>query len=113
MARGPDERRPFCSAVSRAHGEPLAATFHSPFDLELGPDGALYVADADNNAVRRIDLEEQVVTTVAGTGEPGFSGDGGPATEAKLRRPYGLAFDLAGDLYVVDTVNNRIRRVKK
>jgi hypothetical protein len=61
--------------------------------------------------VRRVDLDGGDITTIAGTGKPGFSGDGGPATKAKLREPYGLAFDTKGDLYVVDTINDRIRRI--
>jgi hypothetical protein len=94
-------------------GPATAAHLKQPFDVELGPDGRLYVADTENHVVRRVDLDKDEITTIAGTGQAGFSGDGGPATKAKLREPYGLAFDPKGDLFVVDTINNRIRRIAK
>jgi len=91
----------------------LEARFSYPSDIELGPDGRLYVADTYNHVVRAVDLSSGEVSTVAGTGEFGFSGDGGLATSAVLRRPFGLAFDAAGNLYIADTANNRIRIVAK
>ncbi|HVW25761.1 MAG TPA: hypothetical protein VHC69_10345 [Polyangiaceae bacterium] len=91
-------------------GPATAAHLHQPFDIELH-DGALYIADTENHAVRRVGLDDGQIATIAGTGVPGFSGDGGPAKKAKLREPYGLAFDSKGDLYVVDTINSRIRRI--
>ena len=91
-------------------GPATSAHLRQPFDVEVH-DGGLYIADTENHAVRRVDLEGGDITTIAGTGKPGFSGDGGPATKAKLREPYGLAFDAKGDLYVVDTINDRIRRI--
>ena len=95
-------------------GAATSATLRQPFDVEIGPkDGALYVADTENHAVRRVDLAKDRIETIAGTGEPGFSGDDGPATLAQLREPYGLAFDAKGDLYVVDTINERIRRIAR
>jgi DNA-binding beta-propeller fold protein YncE len=93
-------------------GDPLLASFNSPRDIVFGPDGRLYVADEENDRVRAIDFNANVITTVAGSGVRGFSGDRGPATEARLNRPYGVAFDAAGDLYIADTYNQRIRRVK-
>jgi hypothetical protein len=92
-------------------GPAQAAKLNRPFDLEIGPDSALYIADTANHRIRRVDLHVGSITTSAGTGEPGFSGDGGPARGAKLREPYGLAFNGDGDLFIVDTLNNRIRRV--
>lgn len=94
-------------------GGPAAeALLHFPRDVEFGADGRLYVADTDNHVVRAIDLTTGIIETVAGTpGESGFSGDGGPATEATLYRPFGIDFDEAGDLYVADTYNHRIRVV--
>jgi sugar lactone lactonase YvrE len=82
-----------------------------PQDVELGPDGRLFIADTENHAVRVVDLETGIIRRVAGTGETGDGGDGGPALEAKLRRPFGIAVDAAGDLYIADTLNNLIRKV--
>jgi uncharacterized protein (TIGR03437 family) len=72
--------------------------------------GVVYLSDTDHNRVRRIGLDG-VITTVAGTGDAGFSGDGGPGFQARLNLPYGLAVDRAGNLYIADLGNNRIRRV--
>ncbi len=72
--------------------------------------GNLYIADAENHRVRRVD-PFGTITTVAGTGAPGFSGDGGPATQARLNRPYGVATDAAGNLFIADTENQRVRWV--
>jgi len=93
-------------------GPALAAKLSAPRDLEIGPDGDLYFADTDNGKVRAIDLEAGIIRTVVGTGENGVEErDGLPATETKLRRPFGIAFDPEGDLYVMDTLNSRIVKV--
>ncbi len=73
--------------------------------------GSLYIADGMNNRIRRVDLETRLITTIAGTGVAGFSGDGGPATHAAINVPQRIAFDSVGNLYFTDTLNNRIRRV--
>lgn len=86
------------------------AELNFPTGLALDARGRLYVSDAGNNRVRRID-RDGTVTTVAGNGVKGFGGDGGPATRAKLDAPIGPAIDSAGNLYVADQGNNRIRRV--
>src|ERR1035441_10315174 len=72
--------------------------------------GNLYLSDSDHHRVRKIDTKG-VITTIAGTGYAGFSGDGGPATAAQLDTPYGLAVDLTGAVYVADHNNNRVRRI--
>jgi hypothetical protein len=90
-----------------------AAIFNTPFDLDFGPEGHLYVVDTGNHAIRAVDLSANTLKTVAGTGSPGFSGDNGLATAAKLKSPYGIAFSPSGNLYIVDTFNNRIRIVAK
>ena len=94
-------------------GPAVEAKVAFPQDMEIGPDGNLYFADANNNRVRMIDLTTGTITTVAGTGEEGYSGDGGQALEAELNRPFGIAFDPAGDLYISDTFNSRVRKVKR
>lgn len=93
-------------------GPAVDALLNNPEDLELGPDGKLYFADTNNNAIRRIDLTTGVIELVVGTGVEGYSGDGGPAVSSRLNRPFGIAFDAEGDLYVSDTFNSRIRKVE-
>lgn len=93
-------------------GPALAARLNGPRDLEIGPDGDLYFADTDNGKVRAIDLEAGIIRTVVGTGELGVDDeDGLPATRTRLRRPFGVAFDPDGNLYVMDTLNSRIVKV--
>jgi sugar lactone lactonase YvrE len=88
-------------AVDASLATPTCLAYH---------DDALYVCDRGNGAVRKVD-GNGIITTVAGTGTPGFSGDGGPATAARLHSPEGLAWDAEGNLYISDNHNNRIRRV--
>jgi DNA-binding beta-propeller fold protein YncE len=96
---------------SGGDGGPAAkARFNGPHHLLMGPDGDLYVADTWNNAVRRIDRATGIVTRVAGTGEKGFGGDGGPALEAQFGGIYAIAL-RGGVLYVCDLDNRRIRAV--
>ena len=92
-------------------GAATEALLSRPFGIAMAPDGALHVADTANHVVRRVDASSGEIATVAGTGALGFSGDGGPATAARLHDPYDVTFDSAGDLFVVDTLNNRVRRV--
>jgi sugar lactone lactonase YvrE len=79
--------------------------------LALDGAGNLFIADTENNRIRAVKLSSGVITTVAGTGESGFSGDDGRATAAKLDHPRAIAFDARGDCLVADTANNRIRRI--
>ncbi len=94
-------------------GPALEAKLSFPGDVELGPDGNLYFCDTNNDRVRMIDLTTGTISTVAGNGESGYGGDGGPAVDAKLNRPFGIAFDANGDLYVSDSFNGRIRKVER
>ena len=93
------------------NGSALDAAFNNPRDLAFGPDGRLYIADEFNHRIRALDLVTGTIATVAGNGDEGFAGDGGPATSAALNRPAGLAFDARGQLYIADTYNHRIRKV--
>ena len=83
----------------------------TPFGFAIGPDGALYLCEMDGQRVRRLDLVTKRVATVAGTGERGYSGDGGPAVAATLNMPHELQFDAAGDLYVADRDSHTIRKI--
>ncbi len=95
-------------------GPAIEAELNAPRDLEVGPDGDLYFADTDNSKVRAIDLDTGIIRTVVGTGELGLDEeDGRPATETKLRRPFGISFDPDGNLYVMDTLNSRIVKVAR
>lgn len=93
------------------NGLAIEASFNNPRDIVFGPDGRLYVADEFNHRIRAIDLTTGIITTIAGNGQEGFSGDGGLATEAALNRPAGLDFSAEGYLYIADTYNHRIRRI--
>ncbi len=96
----------------RGDGGPAAgAHLSEPFMCVFDTDGNLYIAEATNHCVRRVDVDSGVITTIAGTGEQGYSGDGGPATDATFNQPYSLQVDSNGDVYVVDRLNYVIRKV--
>ncbi|MCC9604485.1 hypothetical protein LOC68_27805 [Blastopirellula sp. JC732] len=92
-------------------GAALETNVGQPFGVEVGPDGALYIAEVENHRVLRLDPKSKQITVVAGTGEPGIAGDGGLATEAQLIEPYELRFDADDNLYIVDMKGNNVRRV--
>jgi DNA-binding beta-propeller fold protein YncE len=87
------------------------AQLNNPRDLEFGPDGRLYIADELNHRIRALDVETLTITTVAGTGRAEFAGDGGPASEASLNRPTGIAFAADGTMYIGDSHNHRVRTI--
>ncbi len=84
---------------------------NNPYGIISGPDGALYFCDLDNQRIRRFDPRTKQVTIVAGNGERGYRGDGGPATEAALNMPHEIQFDAAGNLYIAERDNHVIRKV--
>lgn len=92
-------------------GPALQAALHEPTGLALAPDGDLLVAEQAGNRIRRLDAQTQTITTVAGTGGPGYSGDGGPAVNARLSSPRAVALRPDGTLLIADTMNNRVRAV--
>jgi sugar lactone lactonase YvrE len=91
------------------NGPATSAQLASPQGVAVDSAGTLYIADFNNYRVRKV--SNGIITTVAGNGVWGFSGDNGPATSAQLSGPWGIAVDSAGNLYVADTMNNRIRKV--
>ena len=91
-------------------GDSASALLWSPFDLALDTQGNLYIADEQNHRIRRV-TPAGTISTVAGNGKGGFSGDGGDAQSASLRLPRGVALDTQGNLYIADPANARIRRV--
>ncbi len=88
----------------------LAALSNSPFGVAVDGGDNVYIADTYNNRIRKVDATG-TISTVAGTGSPGYSGDGGPAKDAQLNLPHGVAVDTVGNIYIADTANNRIRKV--
>jgi trimeric autotransporter adhesin len=95
-------------------GDGLLATkaeINYPYDVAVDLSGNLYIADTTNTVIRRVDASTGVISTVAGNGTAGFSGDGGPATSASMTGPTGVTVDAAGNLYIADWQNNVIRRV--
>jgi sugar lactone lactonase YvrE len=90
-------------------GPAISARFDTPTALWVTGSGVLYIADTGNNRIRKV--VNGVVTTVAGNGQSGYSGDGGPATSAKLREPTSIVVDSSGNLYFSDTGNNVVRKI--
>lgn len=91
-------------------GPAVESILHGTFGLAVADDGSFYVSEREGNTVRHVDVDG-TITTVAGSGVRGFAGDGGPAVAAQLNSPSGLGLDAAGNLYVADTENNRVRKV--
>ena len=91
-------------------GPAVNAAFHYPYGVAVDTAGNVYVADSGNSAIRKI-APSGIITTVAGTGAYGYSGDGGPASSARLAQPNGVAVDGAGNLYIADTGNAVIRKI--
>jgi streptogramin lyase len=92
-------------------GPARKAQLDQPFHCDLFG-SSLYIAEAGNHCVRKVDLSTGIITTVAGTGKKGYSGDGGPATKATFNEPYAVAADRDGNLFVVDRLNAVVRRVE-
>lgn len=92
-------------------GPALEASFSAPHEIRFDNAGNLYIVERDAHVVRKIDMATGIVSTVAGTGEAGYGGDGGPAEEAQLRQPHSIAFDSRGNLLICDIGNSRVRSV--
>jgi DNA-binding beta-propeller fold protein YncE len=92
-------------------GPATQGTLAAPHELRFDKQGNMFIVERDNHTVRRVDAKTKVMTTVAGTGKPGFSGDGGPAVKAELNQPHSIAFDPRGRLLICDIRNHRVRRL--
>jgi len=93
-------------------GLAVEASLNMPHEVRFDARGDMYIAERDNHVIRRVDMKSGVISTVAGTGTPGFSGDGGPGAKAQLRQPHSIFFDRDGALLICDIGNHRIRRLR-
>ena len=96
--------------ISGDGGQAVAAQLDTPTGIAVHPDGNILFVDAQNQRIRRIDAQG-VITTIVGNGELGFSGDGGPATNASINTPEQMWVDPEGNIYVADTYNRRVGHV--
>src|SRR5437773_11106352 len=92
-------------------GAATAAALNRPYSVAFDKAGNMYIADTYNDVVRKVAASGGTITTIAGKSVQGLGGDGSPATGALLDTPTALALDAAGNLYIADTANNRIRKV--
>lgn len=99
------------SGFSGDGGPATSAMLYSPSGVVVDSGGNLYIADSDNQRIRKVDSSTGVISTIAGNGVFAFGGDGGAATSASLASPYGLAIDAVGNLYIADRYNHRVRKV--
>ena len=102
---------PRTAGFSGDGGAATSARLSRPLGVAVDGSGNVFIADNNNYRVRKVSAATGVITTVAGTGTPGFSGDGGAATSAQLNYPYGVAVDGSGNIFFADFLNHRIRRV--
>lgn len=100
------------AGFSGDNGPAAAAQINNPYGLRIGPDGAMYLCEIGSHRIRRVDLKS-VIGTFAGTGEKGYSGDGGPAVKAQMNEPYEVVFDRAGNLFFTDMQEHAIRRIDR
>jgi streptogramin lyase len=101
------------SKAGFADGGPSESQVNSPKGIDLGPDGKIYLVDSSNHCIRRIDPKTNVMETVAGKGgTSGFSGDGGIPKAALLSNPHGVGFGSAGEIYLGDSDNHRVRVIR-
>lgn len=92
-------------------GPAKAARLNEPYEVRFDAAGNLFFVEMQNHVVRRVDAKTGVIKTIAGTGLAGFGGDNGPATQAKFRQPHSLVLDKAGNIFIADIGNHRIRRI--
>ena len=101
---GPDAIATTATAVA-----PIARRSAGARAVDVGPDGSVYILEREGNALRIVSADNGTITTIAGTGAKGYTGDGGPAQSATFNGPKELAVDSAGNVWIVDTENHAIR----
>lgn len=105
----------FAGTGQRGHtgdgGPATKATLSEPFHCDLDNKGNLYIAESMNHCIRKVDLKTGIISTVAGNGKKGYSGDGGKATDATFNEPYAVVVDKNDNLYIVDRLNAVVRKV--
>ena len=92
-------------------GKATDAELNEPYEVRFDKQGNMFFVEMQNHIIRRVDAKSGIISTIAGTGKPGYGGDGGPALEAKFNRPHSIALDGDDGLYVADIGNHRIRRI--
>jgi sugar lactone lactonase YvrE len=92
-------------------GPATKALLNEPYEIRFDSEGSMYFVEMQNHLVRKVDKTSGAITTIAGTGQAGFSGDGGAAREATFRQPHSIALDGKGSLFICDIGNQRVRRV--
>ncbi len=92
-------------------GAATAATLNCPYGIISDSSGNIYIADKNNDCIRKITVSSGIISTIAGTGSQSYSGDGGAATNAKLYQPFGVGVDISGNVYIADSYNNAIRAI--
>jgi len=86
-------------------GPATQAELNGPYGVAIGPDGSIYIADSCNHRIRKVN-SDGIITTIAGTGEKGYNGDDGLATQAEFNYPYGVAIGSDGSIYIADSYNS-------
>lgn len=92
-------------------GPATEARLHGPMGIAVDDSGNIFIADSQNHRIRRVDAKTRIMTTIAGNGKAGFSGDGGKAIEASLNEPNSVAVDTSGNVFIADLCNHRVRKV--
>ena len=92
-------------------GPATSASLNYPSGISIDTSGNLYIADASNHCIRKVDSATGAITTIAGDGTAGYGGDGGPSASALLNNPHGVSVDTAGNVYIADSYNHRIRTI--
>ena len=92
-------------------GPAIEASLKEPYEIRLDRVGNLFIVERLNHTVRKVDAKTRVISTIAGTGKAGFGGDGGPGPQAQLHEPHSIQLDAAGNVYICDIKNHRIRKV--